>query len=809
MDNNITPEIVELLDLSLTDAKNRGSHFLYPEHILLTLLELDNKNIIRLLKRLELNESQIYFDLKEYAFQSEINNILSTENCHYSIELRVVLNTFNKFVIINDNEKIDYLFLSMLKSKNKVNSFFYTKYNITDQKIIKLLNQNDMAVNFNEPSLFDINKPKGKKDSILSMFCVNLNEFVVKNKINNVISRDTELDRLINILSKKNKNNAILIGEPGVGKTALIEGFAKLIVNSKVPKNLINKKVYSLDVSSVVAGTKYRGQFEERMKSIIDECKSDGDIILFIDEIHTIVGAGNTDGGLDISNILKPAMARDGVQIIGATTLDEYRERIEKDKALTRRFQEIILTEPSIEDSITILNNIKTSYENFHKVKYSDKIIEQCVLLTSRYITDKYLPDKAIDLIDELGSFVNADSKPPKEISEYEEKLNNLIKLKHEVIKTEKYDEASNLRIKQKEIEEKLNILKNDWLNNFDKVYKDITLNDVRLLLSKQTNIPLSNLDTNDLTNLKYLDKRLKDVVIGQDNAIEKITTSIKLNRLGLSDPNKPQASYLLVGNTGVGKTITAKLLTKELFGDTKKMFRFDMSEYMESHTVSKLIGSPPGYIGHEKGGKLTELVRKTPYSVILFDEIEKANPLIYNILLQILDDGHITDSLGRVINFKNTIILLTSNVGAREAKDAPTPVGFANSSKQTIDTVKLQIMDKEIKKRFSPEFINRLDDIIFFNDLNEKDVNKIIKLELTNFINRIDYNVKYSDGVISVLFEKGFDKKFGARPIKRAIKELIEKPMAELIINGDLTKQNQLVITKSKKENGLLLNVK
>ncbi len=806
---NITPEIKQLLDLSLHDAKNRGSNFLYPEHVLLVLIELDSKEIVDLFKRLNLNEDKVYFELKDFCIQSEINNVIPSEICRYSLELRVVLNNFEKYDIKDKKKQYDYLFLSMLKSTNKVNDFFTQKYNLDYDKISKILNPVNMSTEFNEPSLFDINKPKGKKESVLDMFCTNLNDLAIKNKIGKVIGRDNELERLTNILSKKNKNNVVLIGEAGVGKTALVEGFVHLITSSNVPKNLINKRIYNLEVSSIVAGTKFRGQFEERMKAIIDECKSDGNVILFIDEIHTIVGAGNAEGGLDVSNILKPAMARDGVQIIGATTLDEYRERIEKDKALTRRFQEIILEEPSIEDAVVILNNIKTSYEKYHKVSYSNEVIENCVKLTSRYITDKQLPDKAIDLIDELGAFINSDNKPPKEIAEYETKLNEIARLKLEVLKNENYNDAAKLRNEEKQYQEQLNVLKTNWLNKDDKEYKIITLEDVITLLSKQTNIPLSNLDNDDLTSLKEMDKRLKDVVIGQDIAIDKITTSIKLNRLGLSDPNKPQASYLLVGNTGVGKTLTAKLLAKELFGDSKKMFRFDMSEYMEAHSVSKLIGSPPGYIGHEKGGKLTELVRKNPYSIILFDEIEKANKLIYNVLLQILDDGHITDSLGRTVNFKNTIILLTSNVGVRESKDAPAPVGFANSSKQNIDDIKVQIIDKEIKKRFAPEFINRLDDIIFFNDLNEKDVHKIIKLELNNFINRIEYNVKYSDGVIDVLFEKGYDKKFGARPIKRAIKELIEKPMAELIINGELTKENMLSITKSKKDNVLNLAVK
>ena len=635
-------------------------------------------------------------------------------------------------------------------------------------------------------------KQKQSSDSstpVLDNFSRDLNKLAEQGKLDPVIGRDREILRIAQILSRRKKNNPIIIGEPGCGKTAIVEGLAMKIISGECPRNLIDKRIVNLDLTSVVAGTKYRGQFEERMKVIIEELQANPNIVVFIDEVHTLVGSGNSAGSMDGSNIFKPALSRGEIQIIGATTLDEFRKNIEKDGALERRFQKVTVDPSSVVETIQILKNIREKYESYHKVSYSDEVIETCVKLADRYITDREFPDKAFDIMDEVGARMQTELKVPQPIEELKKKAAEIRNQKIEVVKKQNYEQAAQLRDKEKKLLDKLDLEKKKFEEDMINNKKQISLEDVYDVVSNMTKIPVNKMSVDDTKALLNLDKELMGKVIGQDEAVKKIAKAIKRNRLGIKDPNRPIGSFVFLGSTGVGKTHLAKQLAKEMFGSENSLIRVDMSEYQEKHTVSKLVGAPPGYVGYEEGGLLTEKVKNKPYSVILFDEVEKAHKDVFTVLLQILDDGHVTDSLGRKINFKNTLIILTSNLGVKKLQDFGTGIGFGTSTYGN-EEAKKQVLMKEMKNFFSPEFINRIDDTIVFNSLTKEDIKKITEIELKKLIGRLEemnYKVSYDETLVEYLSKVGFDELYGARPLKRAIQDKIEDLLSEEVLTGKM----------------------
>lgn len=624
---------------------------------------------------------------------------------------------------------------------------------------------------------------------VLDNFSRDLNKLAEAGKLDPVIGRDREILRIAQILSRRKKNNPIILGEPGCGKTAIVEGLAMKIVNGDCPRNLLDKRLVNLDLTSVVAGTKYRGQFEERMKVIIEELQANPNIIVFIDEIHTLVGSGNSSGSMDGSNIFKPALARGELQVIGATTLDEFRKNIEKDGALERRFQKVIVDPSTVAETIQILMNVRDKYETYHKVTYSDEVIEACVKLADRYITDREFPDKAFDILDEVGARMQTELKVPDAIEELKRKAAELKQQKLDVVKKQNYEQAAQLRDKEKKLLDKLDQEKQKFEEQMSKDKQKVGMDDVYDVVSNMTKIPVNKMSTDDTKALLNLDKHIVGTVIGQDAAVIKVAKSIKRNRLGIKDPNRPIGSFVFLGSTGVGKTHLAKQLAKEMFGSEDALIRVDMSEYQEKHTVSKLVGAPPGYVGYEEGGLLTEKVKNKPYSVILFDEVEKAHKDVFTVLLQILDDGHVTDSLGRKINFKNTLIILTSNLGVKKLQDFGTGIGFSNNTYSN-EEAKKDILMKEMKNFFSPEFINRIDDTIVFNSLSQEDIKKITDIELKKLMKRLDemkYKITYDESLLNYLSKIGYDEVYGARPLKRAIQDKVEDLLSEEVLTDKI----------------------
>jgi ATP-dependent Clp protease ATP-binding subunit ClpC len=640
---------------------------------------------------------------------------------------------------------------------------------------------------------------KGSETPILDNFSRDLTKLANEGKIDPVIGRDKEVKRIAQILSRKKKNNAVIVGDAGVGKSALVEKLALMISEGNCPTNLLDKRIVSLDLTSLVAGTKYRGQFEERIKAIINELYEVKNVVLFIDELHTMVGAGNASGSMDAANILKPALARGELQCIGATTLDEYKKHLEKDAALVRRFQKIILNEPNEKETIEILKNLVPSYEKFHKVAYEENVIETVVKLSARYITDRQFPDKAIDILDELGSEKRISNEVPEIIEKLKNEADEIKVRKLEVVKTQDYEQAAKLRDEEKKILKKLETEKEKWLSSLDTNKIPITVDDVYAIVTNMTGIPISKLDSKETEKLLKMEEILSTKVIGQDDAIGIISKAIRRNRVGIKDANKPIGSFIFLGSTGVGKTHLAKSIADLLFGDPNKIIRVDMSEYMDKHNVSKLIGSPPGYVGYDEGGQLTEKVKNNPFSVILFDEIEKAHKDVFNILLQILDEGHLTDSFGRKVNFTNTIVIMTSNVGAKKVSDFGAGVGFeTSSSQQQKYEVRKSIIQKALKQQFNPEFLNRIDDIILFNALNEETLKKIIHIEMGKLNKRLtekNYLVKVDDTVINRLFELNLQEEYGARPLKRLIQNLCEDFLSEEILKGNIVENKNVVL--------------
>ena len=648
---------------------------------------------------------------------------------------------------------------------------------------------------------------------VLDNFSRNLVELAIDGGLDQVIGRNEEITRIAQILSRRKKNNPVLIGDPGVGKTALVEGLAIKIAEGDCPMNLVDKSIVSLDLTSMVAGTKYRGQFEERMKAVIDELRDNPQIIIFIDELHTVVGTGNSSGSLDAANIFKPALARGEVQCIGATTIDEYREHIEKDGALERRFQKVHVEATSPEETLEILKQIKGRYEDHHKVIYGDEVLELCVSLSERYITNREFPDKAIDILDEVGARAQVKLKYPEDIEELREEIRLIRDAKVHVVQSQQYEKAAELRDKERKIEDTLEYLKNEWSSDLEKNRKEVTVDSIYEVVSQMTKIPLTKLSQNEKENLLHIEENLGKMVIGQDTAIEKIARAIRRNSTGIRAHTRPIGTFMFLGSTGIGKTHLAKSIANELFGSPDSLIRVDMSEYSEKFNTSRLIGSPPGYVGHSQGGQLTEAVRNKPYSVVLFDEIEKSHRDVFDLLLQIFDEGHLTDGLGRKVNFKNTLIIMTSNVGSRKLQDFGEGIGFTTGSKDVKRAEEEKhVITKALKNRFSPEFLNRVDETVIFNPLDKKQVDKITEIEvgkLSDRLSDVGYKIKFNKSVINHISDTGFDEKYGARPIRRAIQDKLENFISEEVLRENIVKGKTYTLSYNKKDDIISMKCK
>ena len=840
MDDNFSSRVKDVITYSKEEAIRLGHDFIGTEHLLLGILRDGGGKAIKILSSLDID---LDFLRKKIEILSPPNPIMNYEenlrkNLHLTRQAeRALKTTFLEAKLFQGNSiNTAHLLLCILRNENDPTTKLLEKlnlnYEVVKDQFKEIISENnddfedisssntyeeeeddkDDSIEQN-PFTVKSNSSKSKKSKtpVLDNFGRDLTAFANEGKLDPIVGRKNEIERVSQILSRRKKNNPLLIGEPGVGKSAIAEGLAIRIIERKVSRLLYNKRVISLDLASVVAGTKYRGQFEERMKAVMNELEKNKDIILFIDEIHTIVGAGGAMGSLDASNMFKPALARGEIQCIGATTVDEYRKYIEKDGALERRFQKIMIEPTSIKETIEILQNIKNKYEDHHNVKYTDEAIEACVKLTDRYINDRNLPDKAIDAMDEAGSRIHITNMDvPKEIIELEDQLEIVREKKNSVVKNQKYEEAARLRDDEKKLEKKLLNQQEQWENDLKKkreLVTDLNINEVVSLIS---GIPLKKIDnTNNNKSVKFdLENKLKEKIIGQNDAIDVVVNAIQRNQTGLKDPNKPIGSFIFLGQTGVGKTQLAKSLGEELFNRKDSIVRLDMSEYMEKFSVSRLIGAPPGYVGYDEGGQLSEKIRRKPYSILLLDEVEKAHPDVFNMMLQVLDDGFLTDSVGRKVDFKNTVIIMTSNVGTRKLKDFGTGVGFDTEfRKKEKNKLSTEILKKSLGKKFSPEFLNRIDEIVVFNELEKKEIQSIVKIEINKFIKRlaeIDYIIKIDSKAINFIAQKGYNKEFGARPVKRAIQKYIENEIAKRIVNNEVKKNDTINITHKKNDSFL-----
>jgi ATP-dependent Clp protease ATP-binding subunit ClpC len=784
----------------------------------MSILLDDDNECVKILKKLNVNTIDLYDKISEYLRLNDLTPrvINSTRTkLPFSDETKSVIKDLDKECEKMNDNMIDttHILLSILSKKLPSTKILNEVYDINYNSFMKEMkkikdgfkgNVYGAAYEGDEGDEQESLKRKSKqvdgksKTPVLDNFCRDISKAVDKDEIDPVVGRKIEIKRVSQILSRRKKNNPILIGEPGVGKSSIVEGLAQLIKDGNAPRTLIGKKIFMLDLASLVAGTKYRGQFEERMKAVLEECKANPDIILFIDELHTIVGAGNASGSLDASNIFKPALARGEIQIIGATTLDEYRENIEKDGALTRRFQQVLVEEPTLEETKIILMNIKDKYEKHHKVKYTEEAIDECVKLADRYITERSMPDKAIDIMDEAGASTNVTLEKPEEMKQLEAKKLEINERKKEVVIKQKYEEAAKLRDEEKKVIEELQNAMNKWNERLEKKTTEVGVELISEVVSMMTGIPLTKISSQESKRLMNMDKELMGKIIGQDAAVSKVVKAIKRSRLGLKDKNKP-TSFIFMGGSGTGKTLLAKKIAEKLYGDVDSLVRFDMSEDMEKHSVSKLIGSPNGYVGYEQGGQLTEKIRRKPYSIILLDEIEKAHEDVFNIFLQVFDEGHLTDGLGRKVNFKNTIFIMTSNIGVKELNSFGSSLGF-----QTTDTILNQenrnknILEKALKNKFKPEFLNRIDEIIIFRGLSSEDIHKIIYLEIENLEKRLlemNFKLKISKEAVEYLAKQGYDEAYGARPIARAIQHYVEDAVADEILNGNIKEGETITI--------------
>jgi len=834
MDDNFSSRVKDVITYSKEEALRLGHDFIGTEHLLLGMLRDGGGKAINILNSLEIDLDYLRKKVEILSPPNPINDFNQNhkKNLHLTRQAERALKTTFLEAKLFQGKSINtaHLLLCILRNENDPTTKLLIKLQLDYESVkeqfkymLTELNDdfsssptsetfpdeskdNEDPIEENPFTIKSDSKSKVKsKTPVLDNFGRDLTSLANSGKLDPVIGREKEIERVSQILSRRKKNNPLLIGEPGVGKSAIAEGLALRIIQKKVSRILYNKRVVTLDLASIVAGTKYRGQFEERMKAVMNEIEKNDDIILFIDEIHTIVGAGGATGSLDASNMFKPALARGEIQCIGDTKLDEYRQYIEKDGALERRFQKIIVDPTTVEETLEILRNIKDQYESHHNVNFTDKALEACVKLTDRYISDRFFPDKAIDAMDEAGSRVHITNMDvPKNIVSLEISLEEVRDKKNAVVKKQKYEEAAKLRDDEKRIEKELIQAQEKWQEKLKLHRETVNESDISEVVSMITGIPVNKIAKAELKELNNLNKIISDKVIGQNEAVNKVVKAIQRNRAGIKDPNKPIGSFIFLGQTGVGKTQLAKILSSELFSGSDSLIRIDMSEYMEKFAVSRLIGAPPGYVGYEEGGQLTEKVRRKPYSVILLDEVEKAHPDIFNMLLQVLDEGSLTDSLGRKVDFKNTVIIMTSNLGARQVKDFGNGVGFGTESMKSQESKNIKnTIEKSLKKAFSPEFLNRVDEIVIFNSLEKEDLKKIISIELDKLKNRLKdlgYSLKISSKALSFLCEKGFDKKYGARPLKRAIQNHVEDLIAEEIVKSKIKEGSSIKIDHDSK---------
>ena len=830
MEAKFSPRVKDVITYSKEEAVRLNNDFIGVEHLLIGIIRLKEGMAIKILNEYQIDLEQIKLEIEDSLSQSSVNkpststSIPLLKQAEKIIKMTYLEAKHFKSPIIGT----EHLLLCMLRDENNVACSVLNKYgvlyeNAKDEYESLLDEKIEPEAKFpgsteDEPESFSstpkrTSDPKSKTP-VLDNFGRDLTRMAENDRLDPIVGREKEIERVSQILSRRKKNNPILIGEPGVGKSAIAEGLALRIVQRKVSRILYNKRIISLDLASLVAGTKYRGQFEERMKAVMQEIEKNTDIILFIDEIHTIIGAGGASGSLDASNMFKPALARGELQAIGATTLDEYRQHVEKDGALERRFQKVIIEPTSREETIQILQNIKERYEDHHLVRYTNDAIDACVKLTERYITDRHLPDKAIDALDEVGSRVHLNNvNVPKEILDIEKDIEELKQKKSEVIKSQQYEKAAELRDSERTLQSQLEKAKNKWEEESKNHRVEVNEDHVAEVVSMMCGVPVTRVSQSETGRLAKMSDEISGRVIGQNEAVNKVVKAIQRNRAGLKDPNKPIGSFFFLGPTGVGKTQLAKVLAKDLFDSTEALIRIDMSEYMEKFSISRLVGAPPGYVGYEEGGQLTEKVRRKPYSIVLLDEIEKAHPDVFNLLLQALDDGHMTDGLGRKIDFKNVILIMTSNIGARQLAEFGTGVGFGTKAQMDAkDDNAKSIIQNALRKAFSPEFLNRVDDIIMFKSLSRDDIHLIIDIELEELFSRIlelGYTLTLTNAAKDFIVDNGYDEKFGARPLKRAIQKYIEDPLAEEIINSSLKENDHIQMDVNKEKNGLKISKK
>jgi ATP-dependent Clp protease ATP-binding subunit ClpC len=841
MDDNFSPRVKDVIAFSKEEALRLGHNFIGTEHLMLGILRDGGGKAIAILNAVEVNLEELRrkVEILNPATLENSQTLNDKKNLHLTRQAERALKTTFLEAKLFQSELINtvHLLLCILRNENDPTTKLLSMQNI-DYDIVKeqfklmLANDADSYEELPSSASFSDEKEnegeskenpfiptseskssKKTKTPVLDNFGRDLTALAEKDKLDPVVGREKEIERVSQILSRRKKNNPLLIGEPGVGKSAIAEGLALRIIQKRVSRVLYNKRVITLDLASLVAGTKYRGQFEERMKAVMNELEKNEEIILFIDEIHTIVGAGGATGSLDASNMFKPALARGEIQCIGATTLDEYRQHIERDGALERRFQKVLVEQTNPEETLEILANIKEYYENHHNVNYTDDALKACVDLTDRYMSNRFLPDKAIDALDEAGSRVHINNMSvPQEVVNLEAQLDQVRDLKNSVVKKQKYEEAAKLRDDEKRVERSLIEAQERWQEDSKLNRVTVNENDIADVVSMMTNIPVNKIVKSEKNQLSKLSQVIGENLIGQKDAIDKVVKAIQRNRAGLKAPDKPIGSFIFLGQTGVGKTQLAKILASEIFDSEENLIRIDMSEYMEKFAISRLIGAPPGYVGYEEGGQLSEKVRQRPYSVILLDEVEKAHPDIFNMLLQVLDDGFLTDSLGRKVNFQNTIIIMTSNIGARQVKDFGRGLGFETAAQKAQSSdIEKGVIQKELKKTFSPEFLNRIDDIVIFNSLEQKDIRKIVDIELKDLILRIQklgYEIEISEDAKDFLSVEGFDSKYGARPLKRAIQKHVEDLIAEHVVNNSLKEGDLITVNCIKDVKALELKI-
>ena len=843
MNNQFTPRVSDIITYSKEEAIRLKNSYIGPEHLLLGLLREGEGKAIEVLFNLQIDLKQLKIEIENKLNDVQDNDLPFNENINFNDVASRIL----KLCILEARqmkcEAVDseHILLAIMRQKNNKASQLLEEHEVTYEKIMEALTlqpdapraglgfdededeeddrgmlqrpQNPQGQGVNSQQTRTTQQKKTANDTpILDNFGTDLTRAAEEGKLDPVVGREKEIERVAQILSRRKKNNPVLIGEPGVGKSAIVEGLALRIVEKKVSRILFNKRVMTLDMASVVAGTKYRGQFEERIRSIIKELQKNPDIILFIDEIHTLVGAGSAAGSMDAANMLKPALARGEIQCIGATTLDEYRKNIEKDGALERRFQKIIVEPTTPEETLQILRNIKDRYEDHHNVTYTDAALEACVKLADRYITDRFFPDKAIDALDEAGSRVHLiNIAAPKEIEEQEKLIDEMKNRKNEAVRLQNFELAASYRDKEKELSAQLDIMKENWEKSLKENRETVDDEQIANVVSMMSGVPVQKMAQAEGVRLMGMKDDLMSKVIGQDKAIETLVKAIRRSRIGLKDPNRPIGTFMFLGPTGVGKTHLAKELAKFMFGSPDALIRVDMSEYMEKFTVSRLVGAPPGYVGYEEGGLLTEKVRRKPYSIVLLDEIEKAHPDVFNILLQVLDEGHLTDTNGRTVDFKNTIVIMTSNVGTRQLKDFGKGIGFTSGQTENMKDYSRGIITKALNKQFAPEFLNRLDEIINFDQLEMDSLIKIVDIELEGLYKRVEtigYKLVMDDEARKFIANKGYDIQYGARPLKRAIQTHVEDALAEVILGSEIQEGDTIRGTYDKEKDAIVMTV-